>query len=387
MNDVFDLLQYQLDNIKTKLKSTCMKYHNSKTASKYKKVTDRLSKNNNIIIIKQDKGRGIVILDCTKYIDKCLSMLATKQFSKLDYDPTSKLESKVQRTLRKIKSKLPEKFHKKLYPTGSWSGKFYGNVKVHKLSTNNVNDLTLRPILSNIGTASYETAKYLTISLAPLSNSEFTINNTKEFVKYIQKDIRYKMVSFEVASLFTNVPLEETIEIIFKRIYVNKDITTDIPKQEMKELLILCTKNVHFTFNNETYIQVDCVAMGSPLGPVLANIFMVELETSVIPNLSNKVKLWKRFVDDTYCLARSEYIDNILLVLNSFHKNMKFTTEIEKDNTILFLDILIIPKPGKIEIKSIGKRHVYELVFFCTYKLEMGNCKNFSTKSTYQLLN
>ena len=62
-------------------------------------------------------------------------------------------------------------------------------------------------------------------------------------------------------------------------------------KQEMKELLILCTKNVHFTFNNETYIQVDGVAMASLLGPVLANIFMVKLQTSVIPNLSNKVKL------------------------------------------------------------------------------------------------
>ena len=109
------------------------------------------------------------------------------------------------------------------------------------------------------------------------------------------------MVSFDVVSLFTNVPLiKETNEIILKRIYINKEITTDIPKKEMKELLILCTKNVHITFNNETYIQVDGVAMGSPLGPVLANIFMVEIETSVIPNSNNKVKLWKRFVDNTY---------------------------------------------------------------------------------------
>ena len=112
LNDISDLPQHHLDNIKTKLRSTCMKYHNSKTANKYKKVIDQLSKNNNIIIIKQDKGRGVVILDRTIYIDKCLSMLSTKQFSKLDCDPTSKLESKVQRKLRKIKSKLPERFIK-----------------------------------------------------------------------------------------------------------------------------------------------------------------------------------------------------------------------------------------------------------------------------------
>ena len=85
----------------------------------------------------------------------------------------------MQRTLRKIKSKLPENVDKKLYPTGSYPGKFYRNTKVHKLSTNNVNDLTLRPIVSNIGTTTYETAKYLACLLAPLSKSELTINNTK----------------------------------------------------------------------------------------------------------------------------------------------------------------------------------------------------------------
>ena len=180
-----------------------MKYHNSKTANKYKQVIERLSKNNNVIIIKQDKGRGVIILDRTKYIDKCMSMAAAKQFSKSYYVPTNKLESKEQNKLRKIKSKLLENVYKNLYPAGSYPGKFYGNAKVPKLSTNNVDDLTLRPIVSNIGTATYETVKYLASLSAPLSKSQFTINNTKEFVKYIEKQKvldEYKMVPFDVAS-------------------------------------------------------------------------------------------------------------------------------------------------------------------------------------------
>ena len=60
----------------------------------------------------------------------------------------------------------------------------------------------------------------------------------------------------------------------------------------MRELLYLCTKNPHLTFNNKTYLQSDGVVMGSPLGPVLANIFKVELEQNIIPTLSNDKLLW-----------------------------------------------------------------------------------------------
>ena len=55
-------------------------------------------------------------------------------------------------------------------------------------------------------------------------------------------------------------------------------VTMKLSKKEMKELLLLCTKNTHFTFNNEIYQQCDGVAMGPPLGPVITGIFMVELE-------------------------------------------------------------------------------------------------------------
>ena len=90
------------------------------------------------------------------------------------------------------------------------------------------------------------------------------------------------------------MPLDKTIEIILERVYEKKEITTTIPKREMKELLYLCTKDVHFSFNNEIYMQNDGEVMDSPLEPVLANIFMVELERTAIQSLSDKIKLTLR---------------------------------------------------------------------------------------------
>ena len=73
----------------------------------------------------------------------------------------------------------------------------------------------------------------------------------------------------------------------------------------MRELILLCTKNVHFTFNDETFTQVDGVAMGSPLAPILANIFMVELERNLIPILKDNLSCWKRHVDDTIVFIKN----------------------------------------------------------------------------------
>ena len=81
-------------------------------------------------------------------------------------------------------------------------------------------------------------------------------------------------------------------ENMINRIY-NREINIDISRSEMKELLYLCTRNVHFSFDNNIYIQNDGVAMASPLGPILANIFMVELERSVIPGLGKKLNNWR----------------------------------------------------------------------------------------------
>ena len=92
------------------------------------------------------------------------------------------------------------------------------------------------------------------------------------FIKYKKVPYGHKMVSFDVVSLFTNVSFDITIEVILRRIYNNNEIKTSITKKETKELVLLCTKVVHFTFNGKTYVQTNSVAMDSPLGPVLSAI-------------------------------------------------------------------------------------------------------------------
>ena len=63
----------------------------------------------------------------------------------------------------------------------------------------------------------------------------------------------------------------------------------------MKELLLLCKKNVHFMFNNDIYQQCDGVVITSSLGPVIAGIFMVELERTLLPRLIEYMTQWKRY--------------------------------------------------------------------------------------------
>ena len=157
------------------------------------------------------------------------------------------------------------------------------------------------------------------------------------------------MVLFDIVSLSTNVPLDTIIDIILKRIYDNNKIKTSITKKEMKELILLCTKGVHFFFDGKTYVQTNGAAMGSPLGPVLSGIFMVELENNLIHTLSEHLACWKRYVDDIICFIKNDSIDYVSSVLNSFHPSIQFTYETGNNNSIPFLDIELLRVGENIE--------------------------------------
>ena len=95
--------------------------------------------------------------------------------------------------------------------------------------------------------------------------------------------------------------------------------------------------------------------MGSPLGPVLANIFMVKLERNIISTLSNDILLWKRYVDDTFCFIKLTSINKVLGTLNSYQTNIRFTIEIETENKTSFVDVLLIRNNSLISNKVYRK--------------------------------
>ena len=81
--------------------------------------------------------------------------------------------------------------------------------------------------------------------------------------------------------------------------------------------------------------------MGSPVGPVLADIFMTELEKTLLPNIYIcYIKYWRRYVDDTISYVKIGSIKHVLCLLNSFYENIKFTFESEGKGTLPFLDVL-----------------------------------------------
>ena len=154
-----------------------------------KQVINDLAKNNNIVIMKQDKGRRVVIMDKAKYQEKCLAPLNTNQFIKLNKDPSKQIETKIQRVLRKIKRNISLHEYSRLYPTGSSPGKFYGTAKIHKLlPTDNIEKLPIRPIVPNVNTPTYQLVKYFAKLLSPLSQSDYTVKSIKHFIEQIKYD-------------------------------------------------------------------------------------------------------------------------------------------------------------------------------------------------------
>ena len=161
-----------------------------------------------------------------------------------------------------------------MYPSGSAPARIYDTPKMHKFSSSD-SFPKLRPIVSSIGTFNYNLARFLCDLLSPLVPNDYSCKDTFSFVSQIKNAnlSRKFLVSYDVTSLFTNIPLQKTIDITINLIF-NHNLNLNITRKELKKLFLFTTSQTHFIFNSKFYNQIDGAAMVSFLGPFLPNIFM-----------------------------------------------------------------------------------------------------------------
>ena len=154
------------------------------------------------------------------------------------------------------------KCYKELRPTANQPARLFATAKTHKFESYkniNINDLKLRPIIDQTGTHTYKASKLIAKYLAPLSKNEYVIDNTLVFPSLIKK-ATVKLddeedISYDVDSLFTSIPVAETIAYIIEEIYTNKFIEPFCTKKlHFKNLLVWLTKDCLFSANNKLLI-------------------------------------------------------------------------------------------------------------------------------------
>ena len=281
------------------------------------------------MILPADKGRITVLMNKSEY-EKCEQLLKDeKTYKKLKGDPTTKYKTELGNILKNLKDSktITPVLPNKQYPNVDQTPWFYCLPKVHKKNTPS------RPIVSSIGTISYECTKYLADVLSLLmGKTEHHVRNSKEFAEYVQslkvgpeEEIR----SYDVLALFTSVPVDKAFEIIRKRL--QDDITlpnrTPLSPYDVIAVLDKCLKGTYFLYKGEYYLQINGAAMGSPVLPVRCNIYMEDFEQRALGEANDLPCCWKRYVDNTYPVLKKDKDKTFTEFLNTIDDDIKWTTE------------------------------------------------------------
>ena len=181
------------------------------------------------------------------------------------------------------------------------------------------------------------------------------VKDSTDFIKKIKhlsiNPEEEKLVSFDVSALNTSIPVPVALQVINSKISTCTYFTNvcKIPTVKFIKLLDFTLTNCIFCFNEKFYKQLQGAGMGSPVSPVIANIYMEYFESLAIPSSPTLIK-WFRYVEDVHSATREDQVNKLKEHLNSIDPHIKFTIELPGTNGLPFLDTL--NKPTSISIKS-----------------------------------
>ena len=260
-------------------------------------------------------------MDKHQYREKVLSMLNDKQtYTALKSDPTGRTERDLNQRLLLLKksSKISEETYKLLRSSDGLAPQLYGLPKIHK------EGVPLRPIVSFVNSPTYNVSRYLARVLSPVvGNTDNTVKNSQHFAEFIRGqtlDADQMLVSFDVVSLFTKIPVDLAIKVARNRLrYDDSNLwqRTSLPLEDITDLLSFCLNTTQFVFEGTYYKQVFGTAMGSPGSAVIANLVMEGIEHRALTTAPVSPSFWKRFVDDVISAVSQDEIVVLLQHLNS----------------------------------------------------------------------
>ena len=325
--------------------NTTTRPQKSNTSKEEREALRTLQTNDQIIILPADKGNATVILDKDEYERKARDLLSHPPFRKVDKDPTKRNEYRVNDTLKRLLTRraIDRVTYDRLRVSvnGSCTPLFYGSVKIHKP------ERPLRPIVSAIGSATYDMSKYVSNILSEyVQRCNSYLRNTQDFVRKLE-EVKIKedeiLVSFDVKSLFTSVPVPDAISAIKELVEKDEDFEsrTGITTKTLIEMIHTCLSSTSFQFRSEHFELTDGLAMGSPLSPAVANLFMAALEEKAIATFPNPPAIWHRFVDDIFSIIQRNKVDALVDHLNAQNPSIKFTVEREAEGKLPFLDVKV----------------------------------------------
>ena len=308
-----------------------------------------LSKDNSIAIVPADKGRCMVVLNKEDYDSKCQDLLKdTKTYKKIGYNPTSGYRKKVVDYLDRLyfaEKVIDEKLYYKLKPASEPTvPAFYGLPKIHK-----PDPVPVRPIVSACGSVTYDIAKYAAEILSPLvGKTVHHIKNSKEFHQKVTQLVLEDdeiITSYDVKALFTCIPPKDALEIA--RQYLENDTTlsqrTPLSVDQVCELIRLCLETTYFSYGGTFYRQIHGCAMGSPVSPILVNLYMEKFEQRALAEYTGiPPRIWVRYVDDVWSNPKQSQEGQFFLHINKVDKYIEFTQEPmkEPEKQLPYLDSL-----------------------------------------------
>ena len=272
----------------------------------------------------------------------------TRYYRRLDSDITPLHSELVTELLQEMldRDHMNKDTFKYLKPTDSRTACFYHLPKLHKPGNPG------RPIVSSCGAPTERISEFVDYHLRPLVNQiPSFLKDTTDFLKKLSTLGRLPpgsiLVTLDVSSLYTNIPHDEGITACSRALEMRPSPSP--PTTYLARMIHQILTLNNFTFNGEHYLQTQGTAMGTRMAPSYANLFMAELEETLLARTTHKPRIWWRYIDDVSAIweCGQDNLETFLRQINTFHTTIKFTAEWSTDR-VPFLDTTVILDEGTI---------------------------------------